>query len=207
MFGLNRMMASLDIADQLGRALQMVRSVDNAIIAAMVAFVLTAINFVLWPWIWYFDIDATREFGEVHAQLIRDLPVPVPMPDPALAGLLLMGGLLLPTLVEMGTPLLARFGVAIASWLFWMCVAIDSFTDYPQVAAFVEPYRPDVWWQVPAFWLARMVLLFFATLGFEFWMAVTSVVVLTLVLRGLSLSSPRTRRGRTYRNDYPDDEE
>jgi hypothetical protein len=44
-------------------------------------------------------------------------------------------------------------------WLFWICVAVDAYTDFPRVAAFLEPYAPDGgWWQLPFFFIARMVL-------------------------------------------------
>jgi hypothetical protein len=194
---LNTILTALDISDQVERGLGLVRTITNPIASFLLAAILTAINIILWPWIWYFDIDATREFGAAHARMIQQMPVPVPVPDPALVGLLLAGGLLLPTLVEMGAPVLSRYGVAIAGWLFWICVAVDAYTDYPRVAAFLEPYAPTGgWWQVPFFFVARMVLLFFATLGLEFWFAVASVLVLALILRGLSLSAGGGRRRR-----------
>jgi hypothetical protein len=190
MRGLNAILTVLDISDQIGRGLTLVRAITHPIASFILAAILVAINIILWPWIWYFDIDATREFGEAHATMIQQMPVPVPVPDPAFVGLLLAGGLLLPTLVEMGAPVLSRYGIAIAAWLFWMCVSLDAYTDYPRVAAFLEPYAPEGgWWQVPFFFVARMVLLFFATLGLEFWFAVTSVLVLALVLRALALSA------------------
>jgi hypothetical protein len=189
MHGLNDILAALDISEQIGRGLVLVRRLDHSIACFILAVILVAINALLWPWIWYFDIDATRAFGETHARLILDMPVPAPVPDPALVGILLAGGLLLPTLIEMGAPVLGRYGIAIAAWLFWICVAIDAYTDFPRVAAFLEPYAPNGgWWQWGIFYIARMVLLFFATLGLEFWFAVTSILALALLLRGLALS-------------------
>ncbi len=195
MRGLNSLLAALDISDQIDRGLTMVRSIGNPISCLILASILAAINALLWPYIWFLDIDATREFGQVHAQLIRDMPVPVPIPDPQLARLLLMGGLLLPTLAEMGAPVLGRFGIHAASWFFWLCVALDAYTDYPRVAELLAPYAPTgSWWQLPFFFVARMTLLFFATLGLEFYFAVTSVIVLALLLRGLALSTGTGRR-------------
>jgi hypothetical protein len=195
MRGLNTLLAALDISEQIDRGLVLVRSIANPVTCLILAGVLAAINALLWPWIWFLDIDATREFGQVHAQMIRDMPVPVPTPDPQLAGLLLMGGLLLPTLAEMGAPVLGRFGINAAAWFFWICVSLDAYTDYPRVADLLAPYAPDGgWWQVPFFFVARMILLFFATLGLEFYFAVTSVIVLALLLRGLALGAGGGRR-------------
>jgi hypothetical protein len=195
MRSLNDLLAALDISDQIGRGLTLVRRIDNPVGCFVLVAILVAINALLWPWIWYFDVDATREFGEAHARMIQDMPVPVPVPDPALAGILLAGGLLLPTLIEMGAPVLGRCGISIAAWLFWICVAVDAYTDFPRVAAFLEPYAPDGgWWQLPFFFIARMVLLFFATLGLEFWFAVTSVLALALLFRGLALGVSGGRR-------------
>jgi hypothetical protein len=195
---LNGVLESLDISEQVGRGLRLVRSVNNPMTCVILAGILTAINFFLWPWIWFLDIDATREFGEIHARMIQQMAVPVPMPDPAMAGLLLMGGLLLPTLAEMGTPVLGRFGINVAVWFFWICVALDAYTDYPRVQQVLAPYAPDYWLWIGFFWLARGVVLFFATLGLEFYCAVSSVIVLALLLRALALSSRGTTAGGTY---------
>lgn len=199
MHSLNNVLAALDISDQIGRGLTLVRRMDNPIGCLFLAAILIGINLLLWPWIWYLDIDATREFGEAHAALIRDMDVPVPIPNPALAGALLAGGLLLPTLIEMGSPVLARYGITVAAWLFWICIAVDAYTDFPRVAAILAPSEPtNAWWQYPFFFLARMILLFFATMGLEFWFAITSIVALALILRSLALGvggggSRRTR--------------
>jgi hypothetical protein len=195
MRSLNAILASLDISEQIDRGLVLVRSISNPMTCFILAGVLAAINALLWPWIWYLDIDATRAFGETHARMIQEMPVPVPVPDPQLAGLLLMGGLLLPTLAEMGAPVLGRFGINAAAWFFWICVSLDAYTDYPRVADLLAPYAPTgTWWQLPLFFVARMILLFFATLGLEFYFAVTSIIVLALLLRGLVISTGGGRR-------------
>jgi hypothetical protein len=106
-----------------------------------------------------------------------------------------MGGLLLPICAEMGAPVLGRFGISTAAWVFWICVSLDAYTDYPRVADLLAPYAPTGgWWQVPFFVVARMIVLFFATLGLELYVAVTSVIVLALLLRGLALSASGGRR-------------
>jgi hypothetical protein len=92
MRSLNDLLAALDISDQIGRGLTLVRRMDNPVGCFVLVAILVAINALLWPWIWYFDIDSTREFGEAHARMIQEMPVPVPVPDPALAGILLAGG-------------------------------------------------------------------------------------------------------------------
>ncbi|NJL06737.1 MAG: hypothetical protein HC911_17910, partial [Chloroflexaceae bacterium] len=113
-------MRHLDISDQIGRGLLMVRSMHNPLQCLILAAFLTTTNFILIPFIWYFDVDATRAFTEQHTALVLGAFVPELSPSiPAMLGILAAGMLALPTLIEMGFPILARWGVVLAGWLFW----------------------------------------------------------------------------------------
>ncbi|NJL06682.1 MAG: hypothetical protein HC911_17625, partial [Chloroflexaceae bacterium] len=157
---------------------------------------LTTTNFILIPFIWYFDVDATRAFTEQHTALVLGAFVPELSPSiPAMLGILAAGMLALPTLIEMGFPILARWGVVLAGWLFWFAVLLDAITDYPRVEQFLNGYALSEWWHHPVLWGSHVGLLFFATIGFEFVFAVTSVIVFALVLRGLALLIVPVREG------------
>ncbi len=193
---LREVMRHLDIADQIGRGLALVRSMSNALQCLILATILTATNLILIPFIWYFDVDATRAFTEQHTATLLGAFVPDLSPTiPAMLGILAAGMLLLPTLIEMGFPILARWGVVLAGWLFWFAVLLDAITDYPRVEQFLSGYTPFAWWHHLVLWGSHVGLLFFATIGFEFVFAVTSVIVLALLLRGLALLVAPVREG------------
>jgi VanZ family protein len=96
------------------------------------------------------------------------------------------------TLLELATPLLARHGVSVAAWLGWLALLIDAYTDYPRVASLMEPRYTEFTAQAGDFFgpllfmIARIVVLFFATIGLELWLAVTCILAVALLIKGLA---------------------
>lgn len=187
---MDRFFESIDLSAQLGKALTAVRSIPNGIPALIMGLVFWAICYVLWPWIWYLDLDATRAFGEEKAGIVAASGVP--LFDPTLAGWSLLGGLLLLTLIELGSPILARFGVSLAAWLLWCALAIDAYTDFPRVDQIMQTnygwfvQQAGEFWGTGLFWVARAAFLFMATLGLELAFLLLLVCGLALLLKGLS---------------------
>lgn len=186
---MDRFFEAIDITTQLRRALQAIRSIPNGLPSLLLCAVFLLICCFLWPWIWYLDLDATRAFGEDKAQFV--LATGIPFPDPSLAGWSLLGGLLLFTLLELGTPVLARYGVSVASWLLWCAIAMDAYTDFPRVNAIMLTHyawfiaSAGGFWGNILFWLVRAALLFLATVGLELFFVVLAICAVGLLLKGL----------------------
>ncbi|MBX0331430.1 hypothetical protein K2Z83_27640 [Oscillochloris sp. ZM17-4] len=184
---MDRFFESIDITAQLRNALRAVRSIPNGIPSLLLALIFGLSCYVLWPWIWFLDLDSTRVFGEAKAAIVAGAGVP--FFDPAAFGWSLLGGLLLFTLIELGSPVLARYGVAPAAWLLWAAICIDAYTDYPRVQALMEPNRAwfvaeaGGFWGTGLFWLARAALLFVATIGLELAFVVLAVCAVALLLK------------------------
>ena len=195
---MDKFFEAIDISEQLTRGLRAVRTVPAGVPSLLLAAMLVAINIFLWPLIWYLDLDSTREFGEGLGDVITASGAPLPAP---VLGWVLLGSLVIFTLLELSTPLLARHGVTIAAWLGWLALVIDSYTDYPRVATLLEPRYGEFTTQAGEiaglllFLAARIVVLFFATIGLELWFAVTCVLAIALLLKGLAGGRPGEMRG------------
>jgi VanZ family protein len=186
---MERFFEAIDISEQLTRGLRAVRTVPAGVPSLLLAGMLSAINVFLWPLIWYLDLDSTREFGAALGAVIAASGAPLPAP---VLGWILLGSLLVFTLLELATPLLARHGVSVAAWLGWLALLIDAYTDYPRVAALMEPRYGEFTTQAGdifgplLFMIARIVVLFFATIGLELWLAVTCILAVALLIKGLA---------------------
>jgi hypothetical protein len=196
---MERFFEAIDISEQLTRGMRAVRTVPAGMPSLLLAGMLIAINVFLWPLIWYLDLDSTRAFGEGLGDVIATSGAPLPAP---VLGWVLLGSLLVFTLLELVTPLLARHGVGVAAWLGWLALLIDAYTDYPRVATLLEPRysefttRAGDFFGPLLFMAARIVVLFFASIGLELWFAVTSVLAIALLLKGLAGSRrPAELRG------------
>lgn len=181
---MDRFFESIDLSVQLQRALAAVRSIPNGIASLIMGLLFWGICYVIWPWIWFLDLDATRAFGEEKAAIVAQSGVP--FFDPTVLGWSLLGGLLLFTLIELGSPILARFGVSLAAWLLWTALAIDAYTDFPRVDEVMQVsyswfiQEAGSFWGTGLFWLARAGLLFMATIGLE-------LAFLLLLICGIAL--------------------
>lgn len=187
---MDRFFESIDITAQLRHALQAIRSIPNGLPSLLLCAVFTLICCFLWPWIWFLDLDATRAFGESKAQIVLNAGIPFFNPD--VAGWSLLGGIFIFTLLELGTPVLARYGVSVAAWLLWCVIAIDAYTDFPRVNAIMQVNHAwfitsaGGWWGEILFWLARAALLFMATVGLELFFVVLAICALALLIKGFS---------------------
>jgi hypothetical protein len=188
---------SIDITAQLSKSLNAVRSVPNGIPSLLLGLIFWAICWVLWPYIWFLDLDATREFGQEKAAMVASAGVP--FFDPSIAGWSLLGGILLFTLIELGSPILARWGVTLAAWLLWCALAIDAYTDFPRVDQIMQVNyfwftdQAGEFWGTGLFWVARAGLLFMATLGFELAFILLIICGFALVLKAFGGRGGRAR--------------
>lgn len=145
-------------------------------------FALIAVR--LAPEVWYFDLQPTQQWiGKTPA--LMNLPGFLAMIAPIVGWL----SWLLPTLLEVGLSRLAREGIQIAEGLAYIAAAFDAMTDWPRVSetmnqpGVVEFFNQhfgaaaNVAWQA-----AEVVLLAFATIGFEALFALSLAVSLTCFL-------------------------
>jgi len=154
---------ALDLGEALRHSLASVRGLSG-VEARVKGGALLAIAAGLTPLIWYFDVQPTALWvNAASGDLIASLPAALALAAP-LFGILLH---LLPTLFETVLPR----GVIFADWLTYGAAAFDATTDWPRVRDTMDAAWPHFAafgaLAGPAWYLARLALLGFATIGFE----------------------------------------
>jgi hypothetical protein len=170
---------ALDLGDNVQRSLANLSGIRGAA-ALVLAIALAALDIVFWALAWHFDfqptIAATSAFA---AHILPSLPGDVAQYTGAIAILFT----LTPMLMEFSLPRLAAAGFRVATYAIYLVSIFDAITDWPNVVAVVSRSGFDQFgilaW--PAFYLARLVLLAFATHGFELLAVVIAVCVFKLL--------------------------
>jgi hypothetical protein len=180
---MERFFDALDISSNIQRGLAAIQSI-RGIPAAVMLVCLAVMNwFAIWPLVWYFDIDATREFSQTWAQTI--IPT-LPGYYAANIAWVVVAISLFPTFCEMFASRFARYGFILAGWLVFASASFDLVTDWPRAEQFTAPhtdiFAPLGFLSAPAFWLYRAVWLVMGSFGFEAWLAVTTILCFALLL-------------------------
>jgi hypothetical protein len=176
----NALLDTADLGLNLDRALSAVRGLRGGA-ARILGLVFVAIVLALLPFVWYFDVEPTVDWlNTASAPALASLPAALALLAPAI-GILIN---FLPTLFEFALPRLAAAGVRVAALLSYGAALFDATTDWPRVAQTM-----DAGWErfatfgqlaAPLWYLARVGLLFLATLGFE--LAITLCAACAVVL-------------------------
>lgn len=143
---MNWLFELMDLPDNLQRALGIVRGI-RGISALVFAIVLFYLCWLMWPWLWYFDIESTAVWTDKALQAIGATLGNAAMPGfetyTANAGWFVTGATFLPTLIELFTARFAQGGLKIASVLVIFFSTFDLVTDRPRVWEFVDTLGVD----------------------------------------------------------------
>ena len=131
---------------------------------------------------WYFDIESTIIFTRsLSTSILATLSLSVLV----YAQLILLLIAAAPTLIRMSFSPLANRGFQLAAILVFMVGLLDARTDWPRTRAFFDSlwflFEPMGIAARPAWFISRLVWLFFATDGFEICFVVTLVCAVILI--------------------------
>lgn len=180
----NAVLDTLDLGDNLQKALASVRHMRGGEARGLGAALL-ALAAGLAPLVWYFDVQPTMDWISAAAP---DLLAAMPGELALLAPVIGIALYLLPTLFEVALPRLAAAGFRFAEFLAYGATVFDGTTDWPRVVQVMNGAHPrfaafgvigD-----PVWYLARFLLLAFATIGFELVFVVCLICGLVLLVNG-----------------------
>ena len=172
-------MNTIDLSTQVSNILENVARVRAGIPARLYAIGLTILAIAAGAVTWYFDYAATIEHA---APIIFNVASALNGLDPFAITVVAWSLTISPTLVEMMAPNLSRASFTIAT-VFYFCLAFDMVTDYPRVLETVGLYHDMLGnWFVRV--IATVLLLFFASIGFELLFVMFAVSAVYLWLRG-----------------------
>jgi len=171
---------ALDMAGAVQRALAALAGL-HGLEALVLAIGLAALDVPAWVLAWHFDFNPTLQAtAGLAARIMPSLP---PAAQPY-AGLISILFTLLPMLGEFCLPRLAGAGFAVAVYAIYLLSLFDCYTDWPNVVATMADARSGFdgfgILAAPAFYLARIILLAFATHGFELLAVVIGICALKL---------------------------
>jgi hypothetical protein len=186
----NAVLDTLDLGDNLQKALASVRGLRGGEARAL-GVSLLALAAGMLPLVWYFDVQPTADWiGAASPGLIGALPGELALLAPVI-GIVLY---LLPTLFEVALPRLAAAGFRFAEILAYGASVFDATTDWPRVAQVMDMARPRfVTFGIvatPVWYVARFLLLAFATIGFELVFAICLICGLALLSNSFRKAVP-----------------
>ncbi len=168
----------MDLPENLQRGLFVCRPIKG-LSAGLMAAVLLALCWLMWPWLWYFDIESTAVWSEAA---LRGLTwgSSMPLSDSYTANLswFITGSTFLPSIVELFTVRFASGGIKAARVLVLFFATFDLVTDWPRVSAFVDAYQLH---GLISFAL-KLPLLVLASFGLEMLFVVFAICAFALVL-------------------------
>lgn len=180
----------MDLPENLQRGLYVCRPIKG-LPAGIMAAVLLAVCWLMWPWLWYFDIESTAIWSDAA---LRGLTwgSTMPMSEAYTANLawFVTGSTFLPSLIELFTVRFASGGIKAARVLVLFFATFDLVTDWPRVSAFIDAYKLN---GLIGFAL-KLPLLVLASFGLEMLFVVFVICGVALVL---NVRTPVGRRLNT----------
>lgn len=172
----------MDLPDNLQKALGIVRPI-RGVSAAVFAVVLFFLCWLMWPWLYYFDIESTAIWTERALMALQTALNSGVMPGASAyatyAGWFVTGATFLPTLIELFTARFAQGGLKVASALVIFFSTFDLVTDWPRVSEFVDTLGVE-----PLIGLAlKLPLLILASFGFQSLFIIFLVCGFVLILQ------------------------
>jgi hypothetical protein len=131
----------MDLPENLQRGLYVCRPI-RGLSAGVMGGILLFLCWLLWPWLWYFDIESTQVWTDQTIQTLQptlgNAAIPMISTYSEYAGWIVTGMTFLPTLIEMFTVRFASAGIKAARLLVLFFATFDMVTDFPRVSAFVD---------------------------------------------------------------------
>jgi len=169
----------LDLPENLQRGLYVCRPITG-LAAGIMAAVLCALCWLMWPWLWFFDIESTAVWSEAAlAGLTWGSTMPLGDTYTSNLSWFVVGSTFLPSIVEMFTVRFASGGIKAARILVMFFATFDLVTDWPRVSAFVDTYKSLPW--LLGFGL-KLPLLVLASFGLEMLFIVFGICAFALVM-------------------------
>lgn len=185
----------LDLPENLQRGLYVVRPIKG-LSAGIMAAVLFALCWLLWPWLWFFDIESTMVWSQVALDTLQTTlnNTALPMNDSYTAniGWFITGSTFIPSLVELFTVRFASGGIKAARVLVLFFCTFDLLTDWPRVSAFVDGFDLGLFGLV-----LKVPLLLLASFGLESLFIIFGICGVALCF------NVRVPAGRAYPNHAP----
>lgn len=180
----------MDLPENLQRGLTVARPIRGAA-AAIMGSVLLALCYLMWPWLWYFDIESTQVWTAMAMerlnQTIHGAGIPFAVAYTENVAWIVTGTTFLPTLVELFTVRFALGGIKAARILVVFFATFDLVTDFPRVAEFIDSFGLGA-----LGWLLKLPLLLLASFGLQ------SLFIIFLVTGFALMLSARRPAGRGY---------
>ncbi len=171
----------MDLPENLQRGLFVCRPI-RGLSAGLMAAVLLSLCWLLWPWLWYFDIESTLVWSQHALNALQPTLAHAGMPiNDSYAtnvGWFVTGSTFLPSIVELFTVRFASAGIKAARILVLFFATFDLATDWPRVSAFIDTYELN---GVVAFVL-KVPLLVLASFGLEMLFIVFMICGIALLL-------------------------
>ena len=131
----------MDLPDNLEKALRIVRPIKG-LNAGVMAVVMFALCWLMWPWLYYFDIESTQVWTQQAYNAVAGTLYNQSMPAydsyAANLGWFVTGSTYLPTLIELFTVRFATAGIKAARVLVIFFATFDLVTDWPRTSAFID---------------------------------------------------------------------
>lgn len=133
----------LDLPTNLQRGLGAVRPL-RGLAAGIMAVVLLCLCWLLWPWLWYFDIESTAVWSQAAldtlGQTLHGAALPMGESFTSNMAWFVTGTTFLPSIIELFAVRFASAGIQAARVLVLFFATFDLVTDFPRVSAFVDAY-------------------------------------------------------------------
>lgn len=195
----NAFFDTLDMAGNLQRAIRGLSGLGG-VEALGLAIGLLLFDVPIGALCWHFDVRPTIvATSAIAVSILASLPGAGGLPPDAdqatqqiASYIAIIGQLLtlLPTLAEFTMPRLAAAGFRVAGIMVYSLAIFDAFTDWQPVKVIMDGARAGFdsfgLLALPVWWLARLILLFMATIGFEMIFVITLVCALHLLWQSRS---------------------
>lgn len=185
----------MDLPENLQRGLGVARPL-RGIAAGVMGLVLLALCWLLWPWLFYFDIESTQVWTTLAMerlnQTIYGAGIPFSITYTENIAWIVTGTTFLPTLVELFTVRFASAGIQAARILVIFFATFDLVTDWPRASEFIDSFSLGA-----LGWLLKVPLLLLASFGLQ------SLFIIFLVCGFALLINARRTMSRGYAGAGP----
>jgi len=179
----------LDLPTNLQRGLVAVRPL-RGLAAGVMAVVLLVLCWLLWPWLYYFDIESTATWSQAALDALGGTlhGAALPMRESYTSNVawFITGTTFIPSLVELFAVRFASAGIQAARVLVLFFATFDMVTDWPRVSAFVDAYNVTGLVSLAL----KVPLLVLASFGLECLFIIFVVCAIACLLNSRSVAAP-----------------
>lgn len=180
---MNWLFELMDLPENLQRALDIAKPI-RGLSALIMAGVLFFLCWLMWPALWYFDVESTAVWTEkaitAMGNTMANGAIPLMDTYSTNAGWFVTGFTFLPTLIELFTARFAQGGIKVASALVIFFSTFDLVTDWPRVSEFIDAL--DVNGMIGL--ALKVPLLILASFGFQSLFIIFLVTGVALLMQG-----------------------